>query len=95
MFLPADHFHLDATPASLFSMSTSNDAEIWSSQISRWNEQAAVLANRIETKRIMFTTGAIGEQQFATELELLEADRLVYVHVIEEAKARLQAHRGK
>ena len=95
MFLAGAHFHPDATPASLFFMSNSTDAELWSSQISRWNEQAAVLANRIETKRIMFTTGAIGEQQFASELELLEADRLVYVHVIEEAKARLQAHRGK
>jgi hypothetical protein len=74
-------------------MSNTTDAEIWSSQISRWNEQAYVIAKRIESKRVMFSTGAIGERQFASELEELEADRLVYVHAVEEAKARLRARR--
>jgi hypothetical protein len=74
-------------------MSNATDVEIWASQIARWNEQAAVLAKRMDTKRVMFTSGAIGEQQFKTELNSLEADRLVFVHAVEEAEARLRDKR--
>ena len=38
----------------------------------------------------MFTAGAICEEQFTAELKLLEGDRLVYVHAVEEAEARLR-----
>ena len=71
-------------------MSNTTDVEIWSSQIARWNEQAAVVAKRMESRRVMFTAGAIGEHQFNSEWKSLEADRLVYVHAVEEAEARLR-----
>jgi hypothetical protein len=71
-------------------MRDTTDVEIWSSQIARWKEQAAVVAKRIESRRVMFTAGAICEEQFTAELKSLEADRLVYVHVVEEAEARLR-----
>ena len=74
-------------------MSNTTDVEIWSSQIARWNEQAAVVAKRMETRRVMFTSGAICEQQFNSEWQSLEADRLVYVHAVEEAEARLRDYR--
>ena len=71
-------------------MSNTTDVEIWSSQIARWREQAAVVAKRMESRRVMFHAGAIGEHQFSAELKSLEADRLVYVHAVEEAEARLR-----
>ena len=71
-------------------MRNTTDVEIWSSQIARWKEQAAVVAKRMESRQVMFTAGAICEEQFAAELKSLEADRLVYVHVVEEAEARLR-----
>jgi hypothetical protein len=74
-------------------MSNTTDVEIWASQIARWNEQAAVVAKRMESRRVMFNSGAIGEQQFNSEWESLEADRLVYLHAVEEGEARLRDHR--
>jgi hypothetical protein len=72
-------------------MSNRTDVEIWASQIARWNEQAAVIAKRIECKQVMFSAGAIDEKEFEHEMKSLEADRMVYIHVVEEAEQRLKA----